>query len=138
MRRLPAGSQRSLVDPYAPKKSVWPKVLLALIVLAAVAFGLYRFNFLHQWFPQYVPEDAGSSFDGPSEGFAGGDPLVVKLGSGATSVVVTGLDGVTSLPVADGRVTVPMAAAKEGTKITLVDTSTAATQTHDIAVIKKP
>jgi hypothetical protein len=53
--RLPAGSERSLVDPYAPKKSPWPKVLVVLLVLAAAAYGLYRTNLLHRWLPDWVP-----------------------------------------------------------------------------------
>ncbi|MBL8756085.1 MAG: hypothetical protein JNK15_22520 [Planctomycetes bacterium] len=49
--KIPAGSERSLVDPYAPKKSPWPKVLVFLLVLGAVGYGLYRTNMLHKWFP---------------------------------------------------------------------------------------
>jgi hypothetical protein len=49
--RIPAGSERSLVDPYAPKKSPWPKVIVFLLVLGAVGYGLYRTNVLHKWFP---------------------------------------------------------------------------------------
>ena len=48
--QIPAGSQRSLVDPYAPKKSIWPKVLFLLIVLGGVVYSLYYTNYLHQWF----------------------------------------------------------------------------------------
>ena len=112
--RIPAGSERSLVDPYAPKKSIWPKVLLFLLVLAGIGFGLYRLNFLHKWFPDYIPEYVGAQFDGPEHGVAGGDAVVVKLGSGAAKVKVTGLDGVAELPVdaTSKAVTVPMATAK--------------------------
>ena len=46
--RLPPGSERSMDDPYAERKSVWPKVLLVLLVLAGVAFGLYRAGYLSQ------------------------------------------------------------------------------------------
>ncbi len=52
---IPAGSERSLVDPYAPKKSPWPKVILFLLVLGGVVWGLYRVNLLHKWLPDYVP-----------------------------------------------------------------------------------
>ncbi|MFO1051257.1 MAG: hypothetical protein U1F36_03455 [Planctomycetota bacterium] len=138
LQKLPEGASRSLVDPYAPKKSVWPKVILFLLILAGVGFGLYRFNFLNKWFPDYIPAYVSASFDGPSSGFAGGDALVIKLGSGAKEVAVSGLEGVTSLPVVNGEITVPMANAKEGSKITLTDQSTAHSQVHDIAVVKKP
>jgi hypothetical protein len=79
-----------------------------------------------------------ASFDGPTTGFVGADPVVVKLGSGAKTVTVSGLEGVTVLDVVDGKVTVPMANAKEGTKVTLTDTSTRDSQVHDITVVKKP
>ncbi|NJN36793.1 MAG: hypothetical protein HC794_06710 [Nitrospiraceae bacterium] len=35
--RIPPGSDRTLVDPYAPKKSPWPMVIVVLLVL--VGFG---------------------------------------------------------------------------------------------------
>ncbi|MGE0144626.1 MAG: hypothetical protein AB7I19_13940, partial [Planctomycetota bacterium] len=135
---LPAGASRSLVDPYAPKKSIWPKVIFVLLLLGGVGFALYRMNYLNKWFPEYIPAYVSASFDGPGEGFAGGDPVVVQLGSGAKSVVVTGLEGVTALDVVNNQITVPMATAKEGGKITLVDASLARSQTHDIVVRKKP
>lgn len=53
--RIPPGSERSLVDPYAPKKSPWPKVITWLLVLALIVYGLYRTNLLHKWLPDYVP-----------------------------------------------------------------------------------
>jgi hypothetical protein len=139
MQRLPEGAQRSLVDPYAPKRSRWPKVILALLLLGAIAWGLYRFNVLHRWFPDYVPAWVKAGFDGPAAGFAGGDPVVVEVGSGASSVDVRFLDGTPSLPVVDGKVTVPMAAAKEGAWILLIDASAGREPaTHSIAVRKKP
>lgn len=54
MPKLPAGSERSLVDPYAPKKSPWPKILLWLAVLGAIGYGLYATNTLHKMLPQYA------------------------------------------------------------------------------------
>ena len=138
LQTLPVGSTRSLVDPFAPKRSIWPRLILVLLVLAGVAFGLYRFNYLNQWFPDYIPAYVSASFDGPAEGVAGGDPVVVRLGSGAKQIDVVGLEGVTALEVAaDGTVTVPMAQAAPG-KIVLVDRSTKSTQQHEIIVIKKP
>jgi hypothetical protein len=38
---LPPGSQRDLVDPFAEKKSPWPKIIFVLIVLAAIGGGWY-------------------------------------------------------------------------------------------------
>ncbi|MCA9321631.1 MAG: hypothetical protein KDB53_12900 [Planctomycetes bacterium] len=39
---IPSGSERSFVDPFAAKKSRWPKVLFWLIVLGLIVYGLYR------------------------------------------------------------------------------------------------
>ncbi len=36
--RLPEGAHRSLVDPYADKKPIWPYVLLVLLVVALIAW----------------------------------------------------------------------------------------------------
>jgi len=33
---LPPGSQRDLVDPFAEKKSPWPKIILVLVILAVL------------------------------------------------------------------------------------------------------
>ena len=52
---IPAGSHRSLVDPYAPKRSPWPRILMVLLVLAGLGYTLYRTNLLHKWLPKYVP-----------------------------------------------------------------------------------
>ncbi len=51
--KIPAGSARSLVDPYAEKKSIWPTLLLWLLALAAIGYGLYRTNVLHKLLPDY-------------------------------------------------------------------------------------
>jgi hypothetical protein len=49
MPRLPAGAERSLEDPYAEKRSPWPRIIVVLIVLA-IAYGvLNRFGLVHEW-----------------------------------------------------------------------------------------
>jgi hypothetical protein len=50
-RAFPPGSERSLVDPYAPKKSPWPKVIVVLLVLSGLVYGLWHFGHLHTWWP---------------------------------------------------------------------------------------
>jgi hypothetical protein len=47
---LPPGSQRDLVDPFAEKKSPWPKIIFVLIVLAAIG-GCWYFGKLDQIIP---------------------------------------------------------------------------------------
>lgn len=50
---LPPGSQRDLVDPFAEKKSPWPKVILVLVVLfllGYVAYGaLNKLGYIYEW-----------------------------------------------------------------------------------------
>lgn len=53
MPKLPAGAERSLVDPYAPKKSPWPKIFAWLVVLGLIGYALYATNTLHKVLPQY-------------------------------------------------------------------------------------
>jgi len=50
-RHIPAGSERSLRDPYAPKASAWPRVILTLLALAALGWGFWRLGYLHTWWP---------------------------------------------------------------------------------------
>jgi hypothetical protein len=138
MPKIPAGSHRSLVDPYAPKKSPWPKILFALLVLAGIAYALYRTNLLYRWLPQYEwLEHVSASFDGPDVATVGVDEVRVRLGSGAAFVTVSGLEGVTQLPVdpVAKAVRVPMANAKADAVITLTDATTM--QTHLIKVVAK-
>jgi len=47
--RLPAGAERSLDDPYAEKRSPWPKIIIFLIVLAIAYAVLNRFGLVHEW-----------------------------------------------------------------------------------------
>jgi len=46
---LPPGSDRDMVDPYAEKKSPWPKVILLLVVLVLVYVALDHLGFVYQW-----------------------------------------------------------------------------------------
>jgi hypothetical protein len=47
--RLPAGAERSLEDPYAEKRSPWPRIIIFLIVLAIAYAVLNRFGLIHEW-----------------------------------------------------------------------------------------
>ncbi len=53
--KLPEGARRTLTDPFAEKRSIWPRLLLALLALGALAYALYRTNLLHRWLPDLVP-----------------------------------------------------------------------------------
>ena len=120
---IPAGASRSLVDPYAPKKSVWPRVLLVLIVLGVVGYALYRTNLLHKWLPDYVPAhhtEIALTVDKTSG--MPGDALAFVVTSGATKLQVTDATDTNkpvelpALDVVDGKavLTIP-AEAKPGT-----------------------
>ncbi|MCA8959139.1 MAG: hypothetical protein KDC38_01450 [Planctomycetes bacterium] len=53
---LPPGSQRSLKDPYAPKKSIWPRLILFLLILAGILFGLWHFRVAEEHWPDWLPK----------------------------------------------------------------------------------
>lgn len=46
---LPPGSQRDLIDPYAEKKSPWPRIVLILIIGYLAYTLLNHFGFINQW-----------------------------------------------------------------------------------------
>ena len=46
---LPPGSKRDVVDPYAEKKSPWPKIIVFLIVLALAYVILNKLGFIYDW-----------------------------------------------------------------------------------------
>ena len=46
---LPPGSQRDLVDPFAEKKSPWPKVIVVLILLIAAYLVLSKLGYIYEW-----------------------------------------------------------------------------------------
>ena len=46
---LPPGSPRDLVDPFAEKKSPWPKVILVVILLILAVVVLNKLGFVYDW-----------------------------------------------------------------------------------------
>jgi hypothetical protein len=46
---LPAGAKRDLTDPFAEKKSPWPKVIMLLIVLGIAYAILNKMGFIYEW-----------------------------------------------------------------------------------------
>jgi hypothetical protein len=46
---LPEGSTRLLEDPFADKKSPWPKVLLLLVIVALLLYVLNVRGLLYDW-----------------------------------------------------------------------------------------
>ncbi len=136
--KLPEGSSRSLTDPFAPKPSPWPKVFVALVLLAAVGYGLYRTNVLHRQWPDVFPEHVSASFDGPAHAVEGSESIAVQLGSGALRVTmsVSGKEP-KSLDVLAGAVTVPLAGLKANDKVTLTDATTGSVHVIDIVAPAK-
>ena len=51
---LPPGSQRDLVDPFAEKKSPWPKVIVLVILLVVVYAILNKMGFIYDWTNGYL------------------------------------------------------------------------------------
>ena len=128
--KLPAGSERSLIDPYAEKKSVWPRVLLVLAVLGAIGYGLYRVNLLHKWLPQYAWLQHHTELDlaAKADGGKPGETIefVVKSTAGKLAVIdrsdANSPKAVADLEVAAGAAkwTIP-ADAKPGSKFVVRD-----------------
>jgi len=107
--RIPPGSERSLVDPYAPRKSAWPKVIFVLLVLAGVGYALYRTNLLHKWTKGWVPlhhTDIDLATAGGVATVEVGKSLefVVKNQAKTLRVLVDGVV-VAELPVTEGKAT---------------------------------
>jgi hypothetical protein len=46
---LPAGSQRDMFDPFADKKSPWPKIIATLVVLYIIYAILNSMGFVYEW-----------------------------------------------------------------------------------------
>ena len=72
---LPPGAERSMTDPYAPKRSPWPKILFFLLLLGAAAFGLWKTGWLSKWVPQIPrPEKVWFDCDCAPDAGAGAHP----------------------------------------------------------------
>lgn len=80
---MPDGAERSLVDPFAEKKSAWPRVVLALVVVAAIGWTLYRTNALHHWFPEveWLRHHAEVSLKADKQKATAGETLVLTVRS---------------------------------------------------------
>ena len=50
LAELPEGAERSLDDPYAPRRSPWPWVFVALVALGAAGYVLWSEGLLRLWF----------------------------------------------------------------------------------------
>jgi hypothetical protein len=46
---LPAGSTRDLADPFAEKKSPWPRIIIFLIILAIAYAVLNKLGYIYEW-----------------------------------------------------------------------------------------
>ena len=107
--KLPAGSERSLVDPYAPKRSPWPRIVTWLVVLAAIGYGLYRTNLLHKMLPQYpvLQHHKETSLLADKDAGVAGDSIVLEVRSADDELEVYDEAGklVLKLPVAGGKTT---------------------------------
>jgi len=46
---LPPGSQRNLVDPFAEKKSPWPKIIVLVFLVWIALYLLNNMGLIHKW-----------------------------------------------------------------------------------------
>ncbi len=126
--KMPPGSSRSLVDPYAPKKRLWPRLLLALLVLLGIAYGLYRTNLLHRWFPEWIPAHHTDvdlrTKDGAKKVVQGGT-VVFEVRNGAAQLFVLDADSATHvmppIPVQNGTATLTIPADMEPRTLRISD-----------------
>lgn len=142
---IPPGSNRSLVDPYAPKRSPWPRILATMFVLAALGYGLYRTNLLHKWLPKYVPAhhtDLDLSADKSSG--APGDVITLTVRSMATELQVTDSTDrnqpipLAAIPVASGSATLTIPAGTPAGQLTVRDAVSGADVKIDVTEPKAP
>ena len=59
LAKLPPNSERSLVDPYAEKKSKWPTILVIAVVLFIVYKVLDNKGKIHEWTKGWIGTPAG-------------------------------------------------------------------------------
>jgi hypothetical protein len=125
---IPPGSTRSLVDPYAPKRSPWPRISAYLLVLAALVYGLYRTNLLHKWLPKYVPAHH-TELDLSADKSSGvpGDVITLTVRSVASELQVTNTTDrnnpipLPAVPVANGSASLTIAAGTPVGELTVRD-----------------
>ncbi len=46
---LPKGAERSLKDPFAQKRSPWPRIIVTLLLLAGICFCLWKSGYATRW-----------------------------------------------------------------------------------------
>jgi len=61
---LPPGAERSLVDPFAEKRSPWPRILFTLILLGGIAYCLWKSGYPTRWWDR-IPAPAKTWFKQP-------------------------------------------------------------------------
>ena len=142
LRRLPAGAERSLVDPFAEKPSVWPRLLCGLFCVAVIAWVLWRTNTLHRWMPQHawLQHHVETSLQSNAHAGAPGQTIVLNVRSSDDELeVYEAKDGgklVMKLAVKDGSASLTIPAdAKPG--LLVVRDSASATEV-EIDVTDKP
>lgn len=108
LRKLPPGAARSLVDPFAEKRSIWPRLVGWLLVVGFVAWILWRTNTLHHWLPHHawLQHHAETSLQADALAATPGQTIVLTVRSGDDELeVYEAKDGgklVIKLPVKDG------------------------------------
>jgi hypothetical protein len=134
--RLPLNAVRSLADPFAPKKRVWPWLLLVLLVLGGVAWGLWRTNVLHRWLPDYVaPYYVETELVADKTSAAPEEEITFTVKSGLTTPLTMRMqidDKLTSLPeltVVDGKATYKVPTDMKPCTLTVSDGVTSVTIT---------
>lgn len=114
MPKIPEGANRTLKDPYAPKKSIWPTIILVLLLLGGTGYVLYRTNLLNKWLPDYIPAhhtEVGLLIDGGTDTVAAGTPIAFTVRSKEKVLLITNVtdsnnfERIGTLDVADGKAT---------------------------------
>jgi hypothetical protein len=61
---LPPGAERSLADPFAEKRSPWPRIIVTLLLLGGIAFCAWKSGFATRWWDR-IPAPATTWFKQP-------------------------------------------------------------------------